>query len=89
MTEELEAIELQKSDEVTKKLEERHILDDEIKMVINNAESLGEKLYLQDSDIYLARLRLGNATFYVEYSAAGEKCYTVHTAYSHRTELKE
>lgn len=83
-----ETINLQKSDEVTHLVESRHILDEEIKMVIHNAETTGDKLYRTETDKYLAKLRIANATFYVEYSVAGERTYIVHTAYSHRTELK-
>ena len=89
MTEELEAMKLRKSDELAKTLDERHILDDEIKVVINNAESTDEKMYQPDGDRFLAKSRIGNATFYVEYSVPEENCYTVHTAYSHRSEIKE
>lgn len=84
-----EIIELKKSDEVAELLESSKILDDEIKMVINNAETKGEKLYQQDSDKLLAKLRIANATFYVKYSSAGENVYVVHEAYSHRAELVE
>ena len=83
-----EAIELQKSDQVKELLESRHILDEEIKMVIHNAESTGEKLYQPGAGRYLAKMRIVNTTFYVEYSVTGEKTYEVHTAYSHRTELE-
>jgi len=82
------AIELQKSGEVNEVLETRHILDDEVKMVIHNAESTGEKLYQPDTNRLLAKKRIADVTFYVEYSACAEGTYAVHTAYSHRTELE-
>lgn len=84
-----ESIELEKTDQVTELLESRKIMDDEIRMVIHNAETKEEKLYQQESDKFLAKLRVTQVTFYVEYSPAGEGTYTVHTAYSHRTELVE
>jgi hypothetical protein len=86
---EYETIKLQKSEEVSEILESRHILDDEIKMVIHNAESKGEKLYQPETERFLAKLKIADVTFYVEYSLAGEKTYIVHTAYSHRAELEE
>jgi len=86
-TEGYEALSLEKSAEVAELLESRHILDDEAKMVIQTAESTGEKLYQPDANRFLAKLRIANATFYVEYSAAAENSYTVHTAYSHHAEL--
>ena len=89
MPEEYEKIKLQKSEELKETLESKHILDDEIKMVIQNAESTGEKFYQPESNNYLAKLRIGEATFYTIYSVAGEDTYVVHTAYFHRTELKE
>jgi len=84
-----EKIEIQKNDEVKGILLERHILDDEIKMIIHNAETGGEKLFQQDSDHLLASLRIANATFYVEYSIAEENTFVIHTGYSHRTELRK
>lgn len=86
-TEGFEALSLEKSAEVAELLKSRHILDDEVKMVIRDAESTGEKLYQPDANRFLAKLHIAHATFYVEYSAAGENKYTVHTAYSHRAEL--
>jgi glutamate synthase (NADPH/NADH) small chain len=83
-----EKISLSKSQEVAQLLEERGIHDEEIKRVIHNAESTGDKLYQQDGDKFLARLRILEATFYVEYSVSGEN-YTVHSAYAHRAEMVE
>jgi hypothetical protein len=88
-TEGYETIKLQKSAQVSELLQSRHILDDEVKMVIDNAEFTGGKLYQPGSNKYLAKLRIGEVTFYVEYSVAGETTYEVHTAYSHRTELED
>ena len=81
-------IQLIKSDNVASLLEERHILDDDIKQVIYNAEATGEKLFQPEENRYLAKMTLSNATFYVEYSVADGN-YVVHTAYSHRTDLEE
>jgi hypothetical protein len=88
-SQEYEAIKLQKSEEISEILESRHILDDEVKMVIHNAESKGEKLYQPDIERFLAKLKIADVTFYVEYSLAGERTYIVHTAYFHRAELEE
>ena len=87
--EDYQAIELQKSDQVVELLESRNILDDEIQMVIHNAENTGEKLYQTENDRLLAKLRIGEVTFYAVYSPVEGKTYTVHTAYSHRTALEE
>lgn len=84
-----ESISLEKSDSVKKLLDVRYILDDEIKMVILNAETTEKKLYQPDNNRFLAKMRIGNVTFYVEYSHVSEKIYIIHTAYSHRAELRE
>lgn len=83
-----EGISLKKSAEVVQLLEERGIHDEEIKMVIHNAEASGGKLYQEDGDRFLARARILEATFYVEYSLSGEG-YIVHSAYAHKSEVGE
>ena len=70
-------------------MEERHILGDEIKMIIHNAEAKEEKLYQPEANKYLAKMKIGSATFYVEYSISEKESYIIHTAYSHKTELVE
>lgn len=81
-----EEIKLQVGDEVKKLLEERHISEDEVKRVIDFAETEGEKLYQPEANRYLAKNRLGEVTIYVEYST-DENGYIVHTAYSHRSKI--
>ena len=77
-----------KGDEVIPLLEKRHILDEDIEQVIKNAEESGEKLYQPDGERYLAKMRLSEATFYVEYSLSDEG-YVVHGAYTHRSSFIE
>jgi hypothetical protein len=79
-------IKLQISDEIKQRLEDRHILEDEVKQVIHHAETEGEKLYEPNANRYLAKLRIGEATFYVEYSI-GEEDYIVRSAYAHKSEI--
>jgi len=81
-----EEIKLQVGDEVKKLLEERHISEEEVKKVIDFAETKGEKLYQQEENRYLAKSRLGEVTIYVEYST-DENGYIVRTAYSHRSKI--
>ena len=81
-----EEMKLQVGDEVKKLLEERHISEEELKKVIDFAETKGEKLYQPDANRYLAKNRLGEVTIYVEYST-DEKGYIVHTSYSHRSKI--
>jgi len=82
-----EATKLQVSSEVKQLLEKRHILDDEVRQVIHHAETEGEKLYLPDKNRYLAKLRIGKATFYVEYSIE-QGSYIVRSVYAHKAEMK-
>lgn len=82
-----EEIKLQVSSEVKQLLEERHILEDEVRQVIHHAETGGDKLYLPDENRYLAKLRIGKATFYVEY-AIEQGSYIVGSAYAHKAEMK-
>ena len=83
-----EAINIQKSDSVSSLLEERHILDEDIKQVIYYGETTGEKLYIPDENRYLAKLEFSNAIFYVDYSIADDS-YIVNTAYGHRAKFVE
>lgn len=71
---------------VTRYLEMRHVLEDEIKQVIFHAETSGEKLFQPDTGKFLAKLRIGQATFYVEYSQ-GTRSFTVESAYAHKSEI--
>lgn len=84
-----EHIRLEKNEEVAEILRSRHILDDEVRMVIHNAESKGEKLYCPGEARFLAKLRIGDVTFYVEYSIIAENTYRVHSGYCHRAVLEE
>jgi hypothetical protein len=79
-------IKLQISDEIKNLMEERHILEDEIKQVIHYAETEGDKLFQPETNTFLAKLRIGNATFYTKYSVDGES-YLVQSAYAHKSEL--
>lgn len=83
-----EEIKLQINDEVKKLLEERHISEDEVKQVIHRAETEGEKLYIPDENRYLAKLAIGEATFYAAYSVEDGN-YVVHTAYAHKAKIME
>jgi glutamate synthase (NADPH/NADH) small chain len=77
-------IKLAKSEAVSDLLETRHILDDDLKQVIEHAESTGEKLYLPGAERFLSKYRVGPECFYVEYSPS-EGGYRIHTAYTHRS----
>jgi hypothetical protein len=76
-------IKLEISDAIRNLLEERHILDEDMIRVIQNAEKTGEKLYEPETGRFLSKLRSNKTWFYVEYSKI-EGGYRIHSAYSHR-----
>lgn len=80
---EAKAWKLEKAGDVTDLMEARHILDDDVRRVIDHAEKTGQKLYEQGTDRLLSKLRIQEAYFYVEYSPISGG-YKIHAAYSHR-----
>jgi hypothetical protein len=85
---EAQAMKLEISDEIKSFMEVRHILEDDLKRVIDHAEKTGEKLYQEDSDIFLSKLRMNEVYFYAEYSPV-EGGFRIHAAYSHRFLIEE
>jgi len=83
------SMKLEISDEVKSLLDERHILEEDVRRVIEHAEASGLKLYQPGSKNYLSKLRIYQALFYVEYSALEKNSYRIHTAYLHRFKLGE
>ena len=81
-----EETKLQVSDEIKQLLKERSISENEVKRVIHHAETEGDKLYQPEVNRYLAKLKMGLATFYVEYSIE-EDGYLVRAAYAHRSRI--
>jgi glutamate synthase (NADPH) small chain len=73
-------------EEIERLMERRGIRTEDVQETINHAETTGEK-FINSSGRSLASLRPDRVTYWVEYSQAGEE-YVVHTAYSHRMELK-
>jgi hypothetical protein len=84
---EYEQINLNIPEEVESLMKERGILKEDVQKTIHHAETTGEKFIGPDSDHSLASFRPDRVTYWVEYSKAGET-YKIHTAYSHRTEMK-
>jgi hypothetical protein len=80
-------IKIEKSADIEKLMEERHILDEDLIQVIQHAEKTGEKLYQPGSDSFLSKLRIKNVYFYAEYSVI-EGGYRIYTAYSHRFSIE-
>jgi hypothetical protein len=84
-----EAINIEKSDEVNAVLEERGILDDDIKMVIHNAETTEEKMYKPDTGESLAKLLIGETLFHVQYLPIDEQNYKILTAFWFKSVIEE
>lgn len=80
---EAQAMKLDISDTIQSYLEVRHILEDDVKRVIDYAEKTGEKLYQPDSSVFLSKLRVNEVYFYAEYAPC-EGGYKIYNAYSHR-----
>jgi glutamate synthase (NADPH/NADH) small chain len=83
LVEDHEAVELVVSPEIQERLDDRRILAEDVRKVIEHAERTGDRLCHQDSGRYLASFRPRAATFWVEYSPEGEG-FRVHNAYAHR-----
>lgn len=71
------------SDEVLRKIEQRHILREDVSRVVLAAESGGQRFSDRQSGRFLATLRPSRVTYWVEYSKSGDACL-IHDAYCHR-----
>jgi Fe-S oxidoreductase len=72
--------------EVLERLERRMILLEDVRRVIEHAESTGEKLEDVQAGRFLASHRPAAVTYWVEYSAVPGG-FAVHDAYSHRMQV--
>ncbi len=84
---EAKALKLEIPDDLKSLLEDRHILEEDIRRVIDNAEKTGLKLYEPGTQNFLSKLRINEAMFYVEYSS-GKEGFKVRTAYTHRFKME-
>jgi hypothetical protein len=82
-----EQISLSISEEVERLMEERRISREDVEEAIDHAETSGEKFINPANGRSLASHRPDRVTYWVEYSRVGED-YQVHSAYSHRMEMK-
>jgi len=81
--EEFERIELLVTPEVRRRIDERRILESDVKMVIDHAERTGKRLRNRQNNLFRACLQSENVTFWVDYTPAGNG-FTVHNAFCHR-----
>ena len=82
-----EQIHVHMTDEVGRLMEERGIRREDVQRVIDHAETTGEKFINPATSRSLASHKPDRVTYWVEYSRVGEE-YQVHSAYSHRMEMK-
>ncbi len=88
LSKEAAAVKLEISDTIRSYMEVRHILEDDVRRVIDHAERTGRKLYQTESDRFLSKLRVKDVYFYAEYSPCAGG-YNVHGAYTHRFLMEE
>jgi glutamate synthase (NADPH/NADH) small chain len=81
-------MEIEIDNEVKELIEKRGIRVEDIREVVQHAETAGRKLFQLGKDRYLGKLRISEATFYVEYSIESGK-WKVYSAYLHRSEIVE
>lgn len=82
------SIRIEVSEAVSRIMEERLILEEDVRRVIGHAEKTGLRLLNRETGHFLAHHRPASVTYWVEYSRQGE-AYIVHNAYSHRMEIVE
>ena len=70
------------SDEIAELMEERGIREEDVREVVEFAESSGKKLYIEGEEHFLARKRIGNFTAYAEYTVSGNDVEVL-DVYSH------
>lgn len=75
--------------EVSEILESRGILAEDLKLVIHNAETNGQKLYKPDTSECLAKMRIAETNFFVHYSTNGGNDFLIHSAYYCRSDFEE
>ena len=80
-------IKLGKTDHAKELMEEIEITDEEVKDVINNAETTGEKLY-DDNGNFLGKFKIENRTIYVKYHPKEAGTFDVYSAYAAKAEIK-
>lgn len=76
------------SPEITKKLNDLLILEEEAARTIEHCESTGKKLYDPENDSYIGHLQIGIITYWVEYRVRDDR-YILLNVYSHRMSILE
>ena len=71
---------------VRDRLDQRRILDDDIKRVIEHAQNSGNRLLHPETGHYKASFKPYKTTFWIEYTPLADG-YEIHNAYAHRMEV--
>lgn len=79
-----ENIKIQKTDHAEENAKSINVLDEDIKKAIYHAETSGEKLFIPGEERFFAKTKIGERTFYVEYSPVGEGEYRVFNVYAYK-----
>ena len=69
-------------------MDARMILTEDVERVLRAMRETGEAVLDGETGQIIARARLGNTTFWVAFTEAGEDAYLVHRAYSHRMQVE-
>lgn len=80
-------VEIKISDELAELMEERGVREEDVREVLEYAETNGKKLYIEGEEHFLARKRIGKFSAYVEY-ILGDAVELVNV-YSHMVTLAE
>lgn len=80
-------VEIKISDELAELMEERGVREEDVREVLEYAETSGKKLYIEGEERFLARKRIGKFSAYVEY-ILGDAVELVNV-YSHMVTLAE
>jgi hypothetical protein len=83
-----EGIHLFLSDGIVQKMDDRFILEDELRQVVCFAEENGNKLISRENGHIFAHKKIGHVTYWVEYTKAGDG-FEIVSVYSHRIQLVE
>lgn len=86
VVEQHEQIQLEMTPEVSLRIDERRILENDISMVIDHAERSGKRLRNNQTGQYRACHQSENVTFWVDYTPENDR-FTIHNAYCHRMNI--
>ena len=86
MAEEYEKISIRMPPETRRRIDERRILENDLRQVIDLAERSGKRLLNRENGRYRASCQTEHVTFWVDYTPEDDG-FTVHNAYCHRMKI--